>query len=622
MKVLQVDSDVAFARQLRGEMLRHGAVLCDFEQCATVEEAILRLYDERFDVLVVDPFSQCEESLAACTTLRAAAPDSPIVVLSSVNDTAVAIDAVCAGAHDYLLKEESQVGWLMRRVRYAIERTKYQHRGRHIAAPHSAARMQVNALVTVGSARGTFSPAQRELGNSLLRFSSERPHPDRPAKTPLRVLHVEDDPTFARLARRFLTLNHTVEIDTTHVTDWSQASAALKKGEYDAVLLDLTLPDRQGMELLQDVLPASGGSPVLVLSGRDDDGLAIESLQAGAEDFLIKGDINMRYLGRAALLAVTRRTQRWPTSLVEQSGTPSAVKKAPVSARVNPSPSINQNAAASVSQSAGANDRRQHSRYILTKPIFAIPIRPDSSPAEAQTADGFSVDMSAGGIKLELRGIDRLPTKYLLVGIEDNTADMHFATVEARHIVPVEGGLSIGAHFVSAERDLIRRENLEPHFRPETKTFATGLPLDVLGKWCELGIFRPKLVDRVLLCPQCQGVATFRKGCRSCGSVRLHSRPLFHHFACAHVGFVGEFEQEGGIVCPKCRTKNLIVGADYEHLSGPFRCLDCDWSDTELDLVGQCLRCELRFPANQAVEEDLVGYHVERLDPMAFISAT
>ena len=68
------------------------------------------------------------------------------------------------------------------------------------------------------------------------------------------------------------------------------------------------------------------------------------------------------------------------------------------------------------------------------------------------------------------------------------------------------------------------------------------------------------------------------------------------------------FETEQGIACPKCRVRHLTVGADVEYQHGPLRCLDCHWSPRELELIGHCLRCEFRFPANQARVKGLIAY--------------
>lgn len=105
------------------------------------------------------------------------------------------------------------------------------------------------------------------------------------------------------------------------------------------------------------------------------------------------------------------------------------------------------------------------------------------------------------------------------------------------------------------------------------------------------------------------------------GECAERNAPLIHHYACAHVAQTEEFEQQDHIVCPKCRAKNLIVGADFEYLNGPFICGDCGWSDTDLELVGHCRVCHLCFPKSVCPEEEVVGYHVKRLDPLVLIDA-
>ena len=119
------------------------------------------------------------------------------------------------------------------------------------------------------------------------------------------------------------------------------------------------------------------------------------------------------------------------------------------------------------------------------------------------------------------------------------------------------------------------------------------------------------LLDRVWLCPQCHALPSFRPACPCCGSARVERDSLMHHFACAYVGQTSEFRitADDGHACPKCCTQRLIMGTDCESLHGPYRCDDCQWSPQELEIIGHCLKCGLRFPAHQAVLEDLVGYH-------------
>jgi len=266
-------------------------------------------------------------------------------------------------------------------------------------------------------------------------------------------------------------------------------------------------------------------------------------------------------------------------------------------------------------------ERREEPRYLLTKPIFAIPIRPDGSPDETCCAEGLSIDLSGGGIQCDVVGTEQMPSPHLLVGVEAADTVLHFATMEIRHAEKGSRAMRIGARFVSGNADLIRPENLLPTFQPRTCRFELGLSPSAIAAWVELGIFRERLVDRILVCPQCRALPTFRYGCRACGSVRLEDQPLMHHFACAYVGYVREFERDGQLVCPKCLARNLVVGADYEHLHGPTRCLDCDWPEGELELLGKCVQCNFQFPLPQALRENLIGYDVHRLDPLALLAS-
>lgn len=621
MKVLHLDSDPNSLRRLRGDALRSVGLLCDLEQVTSIEESLQRMAEARFDVVLAD-YSNSQNWGETCRALEGVTPSPPLVALANTVETDQAIQAVLDGAEDLVAKTDPEPNWLMRRIRFAVERA--GRKQARVAAPH-VQHAAAHAPVSVGAGNregngrnhlplhATLHPSDHASNPPTVERS--RPFSFSPHNT-IQVLHVEDDQMIARIVKKCLSANTSYRIEVTHHPTWNDARDCLRENSFDAVLLDLTLPDRQDLDCLYSLLPHVGETPLLVLSGRDEDSFALEALRTGADDFLVKGEHTTKYLAQAVLMSMARRSRS------DRNAAAQSRRAGPQEHAAGGATHSETHTGAAPRPTAGHHDRRKHARYLLTRPVYVIPIRPDRGLGETHTADGITVDVSLTGVKFEVAGIDRLPTKHLLLGVEDQSGGMHFATLESRHVVSLPGRLSIGGEFVFDSRDLIRRANLEPTFNPQSRGFETGLSVEVLARWCELGIFRPILVDRVMLCPQCHGVATFRKGCRVCGSVRLHSRPLIHHFACAHVGFVGDFEQEGTVVCPKCRTKNMIVGADYEHLSGPFRCVDCDWSDTELDLVGQCLRCELRFPAAQAVEEDLIGYHVERLDPLALINAT
>lgn len=166
-----------------------------------------------------------------------------------------------------------------------------------------------------------------------------------------------------------------------------------------------------------------------------------------------------------------------------------------------------------------------------------------------------------------------------------------------------------------ATQSLAGNGYLTPVFDPQSLRFNYGIPSPLLRGWQENGTLQKVLLDRVQVCPKCRALPSFRFGCASCGSGCVTNERLIHHFACAHVGRVEEFEKNDGLECPKCLTRQILVGADYEYLTGPYRCLDCGWSAAELEHVAHCLACQHRFPASESVIEDLVAYHCGEKTP-------
>jgi PAS domain S-box-containing protein len=125
--------------------------------------------------------------------------------------------------------------------------------------------------------------------------------------TATRVLLIEDNSGDAELFRRALS-NATVgrfEVDT--VDRLSAAVARAAQGNIDVVVLDLSLPDSFGIETLETMCLAAPRTPIVVLTGDDDDRIGLEALNRGAQDYLVKGDIASRVLARALLFAIERR---------------------------------------------------------------------------------------------------------------------------------------------------------------------------------------------------------------------------------------------------------------------------------------------------------------------------
>jgi signal transduction histidine kinase len=121
------------------------------------------------------------------------------------------------------------------------------------------------------------------------------------------VLLVEDNPGDARLLREMFNQHDTHGSKLTHVACMSEAEKYLSEHAVDLVLLDPGLPDAQGLETIRRAHAAAPRIPLVVLTGFDDESLAAQALQEGAQDYLIKGQIEARGLLRAMRYANERK---------------------------------------------------------------------------------------------------------------------------------------------------------------------------------------------------------------------------------------------------------------------------------------------------------------------------
>lgn len=267
------------------------------------------------------------------------------------------------------------------------------------------------------------------------------------------------------------------------------------------------------------------------------------------------------------------------------------------------------------------SDEFDESRYAITRGVFAIPILHDHSPDVSHSAEGITIEIGRNSIIFELATRARPATSKWLLGIERENGELGFTTVVSRNVSQAGLGLHISATTVVPGDDPLSNDNLTPTLDPQDLTFHTKLPLAVLNKWVSLGVLRPRLLDRVLVCRGCGSLPTFRRGCRNCGSIEVKSQRMIHHFACAHVDHVSCFRHATELACPKCLAKKLVVGADFEYLDGPLQCLDCQWADTELMTIARCGRCGDECALDQTVEKEMVEYRVNRLELLDLVAA-
>ncbi len=124
---------------------------------------------------------------------------------------------------------------------------------------------------------------------------------------PTNVLLVEDNPGDARLLREALAESNASHFHVMHVQRLEEALNRLREEEYSVVLLDLSLPDAQGLETVVRTHAQAPHVPIVVLTGLDDESLAIQAVREGAEDYLVKGEVEGRLLARAIRYAIERK---------------------------------------------------------------------------------------------------------------------------------------------------------------------------------------------------------------------------------------------------------------------------------------------------------------------------
>jgi diguanylate cyclase (GGDEF)-like protein/PAS domain S-box-containing protein len=127
------------------------------------------------------------------------------------------------------------------------------------------------------------------------------------SKAAIQVLLVEDSAGDARLLREMFQEAGARKAALTHVSSMSEAEQYLAEHGVDAILLDLGLPDAQGLEAIQRAHVAAPRAPLVVLTGLDDELLAVRALKGGAQDYLVKGQIETRGLMRALRYAIERK---------------------------------------------------------------------------------------------------------------------------------------------------------------------------------------------------------------------------------------------------------------------------------------------------------------------------
>jgi len=125
-------------------------------------------------------------------------------------------------------------------------------------------------------------------------------------KPAVRVLLVEDNPGDARLIEVALAEARWTQFELERVDTLAAALARASQGGIDVMLLDLSLPDSSGIQTLREAYAQAREIPIVVFTGLDDDELAFNAVNEGAQDFLVKGRADTELLDRSIRYAIER----------------------------------------------------------------------------------------------------------------------------------------------------------------------------------------------------------------------------------------------------------------------------------------------------------------------------
>jgi DNA-binding response OmpR family regulator len=131
-----------------------------------------------------------------------------------------------------------------------------------------------------------------------------------------RILLVEDNPEDIWLIQRMLNRSWGGAFQVESASCLAAGLNRLDRGGIDALLLDLTLPDSRGLDTLVQARARVSRVPIIVLTGLQDEASGISALHQGAQDYLVKGQVDCQLLTRCLKYAIERKQMEWDRELL------------------------------------------------------------------------------------------------------------------------------------------------------------------------------------------------------------------------------------------------------------------------------------------------------------------
>ncbi|OGC25343.1 hypothetical protein A2291_02945 [candidate division WOR-1 bacterium RIFOXYB2_FULL_42_35] len=122
----------------------------------------------------------------------------------------------------------------------------------------------------------------------------------------LNILLVEDTPEYAKIAKYMLD-KLPEEHSLLHAWDLATALKIIEENRLDVILLDLNLSDSKGIDTAQKVLSKCGTTPIIILTIKEENDLALKAISDGVQDYLVKGEYDSIILIRTIKHAIARK---------------------------------------------------------------------------------------------------------------------------------------------------------------------------------------------------------------------------------------------------------------------------------------------------------------------------
>ncbi len=141
------------------------------------------------------------------------------------------------------------------------------------------------------------------------------PHLPEGDTAPIRILLIEDQFEIARLFIRRLHWSPSADFAVRHVDNLTEGLREIETTSPDLILLDLLLPETEGLDTIRKATARANGTPIVVLSSQDDESLARAAIREGVQDFLIKQEQDARSLVRTIVHTLERSRHQLTSSL-------------------------------------------------------------------------------------------------------------------------------------------------------------------------------------------------------------------------------------------------------------------------------------------------------------------